>query len=224
MSDSTYATTTTSDESGVHSLVGAGEEPLGDADFQRADRWLLVGCLLSGTMIVGPFGAIPLVYGLNQHLRLQRAGRSPRSFVVTIVGTFCMIDASINFFAWTLDTFASTTVVGHTFITGYGRMFDGAFFHNYGSGALGGVANHSEKMWQILAITIVMPLRFVAAWAFLQMRSRGLHFMRVTSWLYGMLWVGYTLAMSLDFATREAISVYNVPGCGSSICSICRPS
>ncbi len=188
------------------------ETAFGDAEFQRTDRLLLIGCLLSGTMVVGPFGAILLLIALQRHRRLSRAGRNPRPWIATVVGTFCLVDGSINFFAWTLDTFAHDTVIGHTFITGYGRMFDGAFFVHYNSGALGGVANHTEKMWQILAISMVMPLRMVSAWAFLQMRSWGLHFMRVSGWLYGMLWVGYTMAMSEDYQERLGRSIYHVPG------------
>ena len=84
--------------------------------------------------------------------------------------------------------------------------FDGAFYLDYNSGALGGVANHSEKMWQYLAVFILMPMRVVSAWAFLQMRTWGLHFMKVSAWLYLFLWVGYTMAMSPDFPVRMANS------------------
>jgi len=44
----------------------------------------------------------------------------------------------INFLPWSLDSFAHDTVLGRTFITGYGRFFDGAFFLDYNKGALVG--------------------------------------------------------------------------------------
>jgi len=183
-----------------------------EAQVKKADRLLLIGCVLSGTMVLGPIGAVPLVIALVRLRRLTVAGFVARPWAASVIGTFCLIDGTINFFAWTLDTFAHTTVIGETFITGYGRLFDGAFFIGYNTSSLGGVANDPEKMWQILAIAMVMPLRVVSALAFLQMKAWGLHFMRVSGWLYGMLWVGYTMAMAQDHEARFGESLFGVPG------------
>jgi hypothetical protein len=179
---------------------------------EEADGWLLVGCILSGTMILGPIGPIVLGIALWKLYKSVKAGTSARPWAVTIIGTFCMVDGLINFSPWTFDTFAHNTVLGQTFITGYGRFFDGAFFLDYNTRALGGVANTSEKMWQYLAVFILMPMRVVSAWAFMQMRTWGLHFMKVSAWLYLFLWVGYTMAMSLDFGERMANSEFGVVG------------
>ncbi len=159
---------------------------------EPADGWLAAGILSCGTMLLGPFGAIPLIIGLVKLWRSVKAGTNVRPWAATVIGTFCMIDGMINFLPWSLDSFAHNTVLGETFITGYGRFFDGAFYLNYNSGALGGVANHSEKMWQYLAVFILMPMRVVAAWAFLQMRTWGLHFMnfpeRMANSEFGLGW------------------------------------
>ena len=176
------------------------------------DGLLLVGLVLCGTMLTGPFGAIPLGIALHRCFRRAQLGTALRPLSVTIVGAFCFIDGCINFIPWSLDLLASHTVIGHTFMTGYGRLFDGAYFLGYNHGALGGSANTTEKMWSLLAVAILMPMRMVAAWAFIQMRRWGLHFMRVTGWLYLMLWVGYTAAMSLDYQQRLGASIYHVPG------------
>ena len=177
---------------------------------EPADGWLAAGILSSGTMLLGPFGAIVLIIGLVKLWRSVKAGTNVRPWPATVIGTFCMIDGMINFLPWSLDTFAHNSVLGRTFITGYGRFFDGAFFLDYNKGALGGVANHSEKMWQLLAVFILMPMRTVSAWAFLQMRTWGLHFMKISGWLYLFLWVGYTMAMSLDFPQRMANSEFGM--------------
>lgn len=177
---------------------------------EPADGWLGAGVLLCGTMILGPFGAIPLLIGLVKLYRSVKAGTNVRPWAATVIGAFCMIDGMINFLPWSLDTFAHNTVLGETFITGYGRFFDGAFFLHYNEGALGGVENHTEKMWQFLAVFIVMPMRVVSAWAFLQMKTWGLHFMKISSWLYLMLWTGYTMALSLDFQERMATSMFGM--------------
>ena len=113
---------------------------------EPADGWLAAGILSCGTMLLGPFGAIPLVIGLVKLWRSVKAGTNVRSWAATVIGTFCMIDGMINFLPWSLDTFAHDTVLGETFITGYGRFFDGAFFIDYNGSALGGVADNQEKM------------------------------------------------------------------------------
>jgi hypothetical protein len=177
---------------------------------EPADGWLAAGVFLCGTMLLGPFGAIPLIIGLVKLRRSVKAGTNVRPWAATVIGTFCMIDGMINFVPWSLDTFAHNTVLGETFITGYGRFFDGAFYVGYNTEALGGVANHAEKMWQLLAVFILMPMRVVSAWAFLQMKTWGLHFMKISGWLYLFLWVGYTMAMSQDFETRMANSEFGM--------------
>ena len=179
---------------------------------EPADGWLLVGCILSGTMLLGPIGPIILGIALWKLWKSVRDGTNRRPWSVTVIGTFCLVDGLINFVPWSLDTFAFSTVLGETFITGYGRFFDGAFYLDYNSGALGGVANHPEKVLQFLAVFIVMPLRVVSAWAFMQMRTWGLHFMKVSAWLYLMLWFGYTIAMCLDFPDRMGSSEFGVAG------------
>jgi hypothetical protein len=177
---------------------------------EPADGWLGAGILLSGTMLLGPFGAIPLFVGFYKLWKSVRAGTNVRPWAATVIGTFCMIDGMINFMPWSMDTFAHNTVLGRTFITGYGRFFDGAFFINYNHGALGGVANHTEKMWQLMAVFIVMPMRVVSAWAFLQMKTWGLHFMKISSWLYLMLWAGYTMGLSLDYQERMTTTEFGL--------------
>lgn len=177
---------------------------------EPADAWLVVGVLLCGTMLLGPFGAIPLIVGLVKLWRSVKAGTNVRPWAATVIGAFCMIDGMINFLPWSMDTFAHNTVLGRTFMTGYGRFFDGAFYLNYNTGGLGGVTNHAEKMWQFLAVFILMPMRTVSAWAFLQMKTWGLHFMKISGWLYLFLWVGYTMAMSEDFSVRMANSEFGM--------------
>lgn len=177
---------------------------------EPADGWLAAGVFLCGTMLLGPFGAIPLIIGLAKLHRSVKAGTNVRPWAATVIGAFCMIDGMINFMPWTLDTFAHNTILGETFITGYGRFFDGAFFIHYNQGALGGVENHTEKMWQFLAVFIIMPMRIVSAWAFMQMKTWGLHFMKISSWLYLLLWTGYTMALSLDFQERMTTSEFGM--------------
>ena len=177
---------------------------------EPADGLLLLGCVLAGTMLTGPFGAIPLVVALLRLRRAVRAGEGVRTWSATVIGTFCLVDGMINFLPWTLDTFAHGTTIGRTFMTGYGRFFDGAFYIGYNSTALGGVADPTEKMWQLMAISIVMPMRIVSAWAFLQLRTWGLHFMKVSGWLYLLLWAGYTTAMTMNADGRMATSQFGL--------------
>ena len=102
----------------------ADEDALGKSGHRRwvepADGWLAAGILACGTMLLGPFGAIPLFIGLYKLWRSVKAGTNVRPWAATVIGSFCMIDGMINFMPWSLDTFAHNTVLGETFITGYG--------------------------------------------------------------------------------------------------------
>ena len=68
--------------------VGApGLTPIGDAETPQArtaDRWLLVGCLLCGSFLLGPIGLFVLAYGLILLRRAQQAGQCTRPIAVTI--------------------------------------------------------------------------------------------------------------------------------------------
>jgi hypothetical protein len=112
---------------------------------EPADGWLIVGCILSGTMILGPIGPIVLSIAFWKLYKSVKAGTNARPWAVTLIGTFCMVDGLISFSPWTFDTFAHSTVLGETFITGYGRFFDGAFYLHYNSRALGGSREHLRE-------------------------------------------------------------------------------
>ena len=97
-----------------------GDEPATNSRWvEPADGWLAAGILSCGTMLLGPFGAIPLIIGLVKLWRSVKAGTNVRPWAATVIGTFCMIDGMINFLPWSLDSFAHNTVLGRTFITGY---------------------------------------------------------------------------------------------------------
>lgn len=179
----------------------------------KTDPWILVGSSLCGTMLLGFIGVIPLIYVLMKERQSVKEGTNLRPLSVTLVGLLCFQDGFANLLSYSLDTWASHTVIGKTFlVNGYGRHFDMAWVNGYNTGLIPGVENTAEKVWQLVCIFILFPLRVVATWAFIQMKSWGLHFLRITSWLYLLVWIGYLLTITIDSQWRMADSDLGVIG------------
>jgi hypothetical protein len=183
------------------------------AQQKRADRWLLGGCVITGSMIFGPLGTLPLLYALWQQWKLQKSGLAVRPWSVLIVGGFCLIDCALNILPWSIALYAHDTTAATTFMNGYGRLIDGGYFLAWNERpVLGGIEPTTEQMWIIVSVSVIFPMRIAAAWGFLHMRAWGLHFMKVTSWLYFVLWVGYTMMLMMDFEERIRPSDFGVIG------------
>lgn len=194
-------------------VLGHNAPPHQGIGLHKTDIWILVGSSLCGTMLLGFIGIIPLAYALYNERKLARSGLNQRAISVTLIGLLCFQDGFANMLSYSIDTWASWTVIGKTFtVNGYGRHFDMAWVNGYNEGLVPGVHNTAEKVWQLVCIFIVFPLRVVATWAFIQMRSWGLHFLRTTSWLYLVIWIGYLLTLTIDADWRMADSDLGVYG------------
>jgi hypothetical protein len=179
------------------------ESPL----MKRADRLLFVGIVLGGSWILGPL-AIPFLYGaLVLMNRAQKRGELFRPWSVTLIGTFVLIDASVNYFGWGTDLLWShSTTPMETLWPGYGKLVDGAYYIDYNGGPLGGLSNYSEKTLEFYGVLVMYPMRIAAAWAFLKMKRWGLQMMIVTSWMYVGFWVAYVANLYQDFDARIGAS------------------
>ena len=192
------------------STGGAAEEnPL----MKRADRFLLIGIVLGGTWAFGVFSIPFLWIAYRLMSQAQREGRLTRPWAVTIIGTFCLIDASVNFIGWGTDLFmAHDTTLMRTLWPGYGKLVDGAYYIDYNSLAVGGLANLSEKVLQFYGVLVMYPMRMAAAWAFVKMKRWGLQAMVITSFMYVGFWVAYVANLYLAFNARMGASSWGVTG------------
>jgi hypothetical protein len=179
---------------------------------QRGDKLFFIGCLVCGTWILGLIGAPILIYGLYLLRQAEKQGASIRPWSITIVGGLLLVDASVNFMAWSLDMFAHNTAIGRTLWIDYGRMVDGGYANFYNTGAVGGVSVTPEKAIQFASCWLVMPMKIAGAWYLLKMRRTGLQWSILANWLYFCLWASYTVAMSLDFPVRFGSSSLGVLG------------
>jgi hypothetical protein len=177
------------------------------------DRLMVIGSALCGTMILGIIGVPILAYVLLQERAATRAGTSLRPLSVTLIGLLCFQDGFENLLSYSLDTWASHTIMGKTFlVNGYGRHFDVAWVRGYNQGLVPGVQNTAEKVWQLVCIFVLFPLRVCATWGFLQMKTWGLHFLRTTTWMYLLVWIGYLLTITIDSSWRMSGSDTGVIG------------
>ena len=97
---------------------------------------------------------------------------------------------------------------------GYGHIADAGYFIDYNARPFPalGVEPTTEKMWVWVSVLMIFPMRIAAAWAFMNFRSWGLHFMKVTSWLYVLLWLGYTYMLAIDFEERLRPADFGMAG------------
>ncbi len=189
-------------------LPSNSEGPL----LRRADRVLLLGCLLVGSQVLGPIGLVILIAGLFLLRRAKQAGEDVRPLAVTVFGVFSIVDAATNFLGWSIDTFAHDTHLGQVFMNGFGRLIDGGYYIHYNDLLLGGTGVAGEKSWQIFCVFGVFPLRIVAAWGFMKMKRWGFDMMLITCWMYAVFWFGYIINISVDFENRMGATVYGVVG------------
>jgi len=179
----------------------------------RGDKFFIGGCLVCGTWVLGPIGVVILLYGMWLMRRAQRAGAEIRSWTVTLIGGFILVDTSVNFFAWGLDLLPGhDTIVGSTLWIDYGRLVDGGYMYGYNSRALGGVADSGEKSVQLGMVLLAMPIKMVGAWGFLKMRQWGLQWTLISYWMYFLCWVIYLPNMIMNFPVRFGSSDFGVLG------------
>ena len=169
---------------------------------KSADRWLITGAVLLGSMIFSPIGLIVLAIGFLKSSRARRAGEFVRPTAVTLFGMFAMCDAAGSAVGWSLDIWAHDTRLVQWGLNGWGRLVDGAYYLDYNSLPLGGAAGAGEKSWIVFCVLAVFPARMVAAYGFLKLKR----------WGYVFLWLGYLVNMLSNFPERNGASVFGVTG------------
>jgi hypothetical protein len=205
--------TTVDDDIALATLDPLAEPVTDNPLMKRADRYLIIGICLAGTWAFGPLSIPFLVVAFKLLHRAQREGKLTRPWAVTILATWCLIDASINFIFWGTDLFmAHDTNLLRTLWSGYAKLFDGAYYIDYNSTALGGTANMSEKAMEFMGVMLVLPMRMAASWGFLKMKRWGLQAMVMTSYMWLALWMTYIFQMYLTFNARQGASLFGVTG------------
>ena len=74
---------------------------------RQADRWLITGTLLMGSMFIGFVGLPFFLRGVWLQRRAQKAGLSVRPIIVTLIGYLVILDAALNSIGWSLDLLAN---------------------------------------------------------------------------------------------------------------------
>ncbi|WP_067889621.1 hypothetical protein [Nocardia vaccinii] len=197
--------TTVSDERDAHVIESETAQ-------RAADRWLVTGTALMGTLVLGIVGLPFFLRGMWLQRKAQQAGLSVRPMIVTLIGYLIILDAALNSIGWVLDVFASHTLIDRAFFTAWGSFFDGGYFWHYNEWSIGGSAAPGEKSWEIASIFVVFPMRIAAAIAFLQMKRWGYQWTIVTCWFGVVIWVGYIVNMTLYADIRFDATVVPVIG------------
>lgn len=179
---------------------------------RHADRWLIAGTVLMGTVILGPLGLILFVRGLLLLRKANHAGLSVRPVVVTLIGYMIIIDGALNTFGWALDLFANHAVLSQVLLNTWGNFFDAGYFWHYNQLGVGGAGGPGEKAWEISGVLIVFPMRIAAAIGFLQMKRWGHQWLIVTCWFGVVIWIGYVTNMTIFGDVRFAHTVLPVIG------------
>lgn len=177
-----------------------------------ADKWLIAGALLLGTNAAGIFGLPLFLYGLKKLRDATRAGLSVRPLMVTLIGYLVMVDAGLNLQGWILDLVGNHTLIYRVLYTAWGNVFDAGYFWHYNQLWIGGASAPGEKAWEVALVLVVFPMRIAAAIAFLQMKRWGYQWLIVTCWFGVVIWVGYTMNMTVFADVRYDGVVFPVIG------------
>ncbi|WP_374159613.1 hypothetical protein ACEWX3_13070 [Mycobacterium sp. G7A2] len=181
------------------------EHELNSRQVQRqADRWLISGTVLMGTLVLGIIGLPLFMRGLFLLRRAQREGLSVRPLMVTLIGYVVILDAALNSIGWALDLFANHALITRTVFTAWGNLIDGGYFWHYNELWIGGAGAPGEKSWIIVCVLIAFPMRMAAAIAFLQMKRWGHQWLIVTCWFGVIVWTGYIINMTMYADVRYA--------------------
>jgi hypothetical protein len=179
---------------------------------RQADRWLITGSLLMGTMFIGFAGLPFFLRGVWLQRRAQHAGLSVRPIIVTLIGYLVVLDAALNSLGWSLDLLANHTLLNRTIITAWGNLFDAGYFWHYNELWIGGAGAPGEKSWEVALILTVFTMRIAAAIGFLQMKRWGHQWLIITCWFGIVIWIGYTFNMTMYADIRYAGVVLPVVG------------
>jgi hypothetical protein len=177
-----------------------------------ADKWLIAGALLLGTNAAGIFGLPLFLFGLKKLRDATKAGLSVRPLMVTLIGYLVMVDAGLNLQGWILDLVGNHTLIYRVLYTAWGNVFDAGYFWHYNQLWIGGASAPGEKAWEVALVLVVFPMRIAAAIAFLQMKRWGYQWLIVTCWFGVVIWVGYTMNMTVFADVRYDGVVFPVIG------------
>ena len=81
---------------------------------RRADRNLIIGTGLIGTMILGLFGLPFFIYGLWQLYKAEREGLPVRPVMMTFVGYLVLVDGAMNTLGAMIDVLANHSLIVRT--------------------------------------------------------------------------------------------------------------
>jgi hypothetical protein len=177
-----------------------------------ADKWLIAGALLLGTNAAGIIGLPLFLVGLKKLRDATKAGLSVRPIMVTLIGYLVMVDAGLNLQGWILDLVANHTLIYRVLYTAWGNVFDAGYFWHYNQLWIGGASAPGEKAWEVALVLVVFPMRIAASIAFLQMKRWGYQWLIVTCWFGVVIWVGYTMNMTVFADIRYDGVVFPVIG------------
>ena len=195
----------TSDGSGRAATMALDDHDLRTRQVQRqADKWLIAGTVLMGTLVLGIIGLPIFMRGLFLLRNAQREGLSVRPLMVTLIGYVIILDAALNSIGWALDLFANHALITRTVFTAWGNLIDGGYFWHYNELWIGGAGAPGEKSWIIICVLVVFPMRMAAAIAFLQMKRWGHQWLIVTCWFGIVVWLGYIINMTMYADIRYA--------------------
>ncbi|MFF0497385.1 hypothetical protein ACFYU5_13325 [Nocardia aobensis] len=164
---------------------------------RRADRWLIAGTGLMGTMVLGVVGLPIFLNGVRLQRSAQRAGLSVRPLIVTLIGYLVILDAGLNSLGWALDLIANHSLIARVVLTAWGNFFDAGYFWHYNELWIGGAGAPGEKSYEVALILTVFTMRIAAAIGFLQMKRWGHQWLIVTCWMGLLIWIGYTVNMTM---------------------------
>ncbi len=158
----------------------------------RADRYMLIGAVLSGLPGPSLVGLPLLLYGLYLEYTRVSAGQAKRPLVLTALATWGLANGVLNLFAASMVLFAHDHWVFKAAAQYFGTHVDYRWWiWGYNSAAWGGVADQFETTYNIWNLIFFFPMYVVANYGFFRMKKWGYTWCLISSWIFVWAWFIY---------------------------------
>ncbi|NRA35791.1 MAG: hypothetical protein HRU17_20895 [Polyangiaceae bacterium] len=159
---------------------------------KKIDALLLIGASLSAATVFVPVGVLMIFYGLHLERKEIAAGRTKRPIVLTALAVWGMSNGFLNLFSAHAFNFAPNNQFFKPLVEVYGTVIDYRYWlDGYNTETWEGVADHYETTWNIITGFMLFPIYTVANYGLYRMKSWGLQFTIIFSWIFAFQWFHY---------------------------------
>lgn len=150
----------------------------------KADRYMLIGILLSGLVVTLPIGLPMVFYGLHLESRRCREEKSKRPLALAALALWGILNGLVNLYACSTILFASDNWFVKKSFEYYGTMIDLRYWaYGFNTAAWPGPAERFEMDLYIVGMGLFFPMYTVANYGLFQLKKWGYTWAVISAWI-----------------------------------------